>query len=605
MGSFRADLGTKVGTKMGKKLKHTSSRLKGLGRSGSTGLWEVRKAIPEALRPVFGKREFKAALNTKDENVAIRLGAPLIADWSDQIEKAKGEAVLAVVPPQRQAIDRDRAYLAIQRWQSQQIRDALNLAFNGALEPAPVGGSDEMLAHVQMVGDLRSGDWRCVPEFDVRLASTLNSERIHCDPLHPAIPAMRLWFAGAMAAVEHAVMEYRKGNLSQAPEAPAPVIPAVIEPPVLSLPPVNTQSGTGMRLMDLFDRYQANSPKTVLSRHRGYVTRLMEYLGDPDIASIQPLHLLAFRSEIERFPKEKRDISNVPFMTAIAEAQKANPNYERLMSKTVWTWTQTYKRMFKFAVQNDLLTKNPAENMMAKPSKELSAERDVFGPDDIEAIFSTPLFQGASGKLDSGYRKNPGAEIIKDHKYWLPLFCLFHGCRIEEPSAAKVSEFKVHDGIHYLDLSKRPAYDAPRRVKNASAKRLVPLHKRIIELGFLIYLEGLDSEGFAFPLIGSEDNKSATSMIKWWGLWARANAKTPGVGMDDPLKPFHSFRHTWMAASATNPDIKERLSDLISGHAGDGNKVARHYGASSLRDPAILPILKPQIDLIDFPTFPT
>lgn len=269
---------------MGRKLKHASSRLKGIRQSGRTGFWEARKVIPSELRSALGKTEFKQALNTKDESEAIRVGAPILADWQDQIDAAKGRVALAVAPIQRHQIDRNRAYDAIQRWKSSQLKSALNDAFNGSLHPA--------------------------------------------------------------------------------------------------------------------------------------------------------------------------------------------------------------------------------------------------------------------------------------------------------------------------------AYDAPRRVKNVNAKRLVPLHKRIIELGFLTYLAGLDADGFAFPLIGSEDNKSATSFIKWWGVWAAANADVPGVGMDDPLKPLHSFRHTWMAASGSNPDVKERLSDLISGHAGDGNKVARHYGASSLRDPAILPILKGQLDLIDFPTLP-
>lgn len=587
---------------MGRKLKHASSRLKGIRQSGRTGFWEARKVIPSELRSALGKTEFKQALNTKDESEAIRVGAPILADWQDQIDAAKGRVALAVAPIQRHQIDRNRAYDAIQRWKSSQLKSALNDAFNGSLHPAPVGFSDEMREHVQMVGDLREGEWSAVANFDAKLSEALNSQGIMCDPAHPAIPNIRPWFADALGSVEHGIMEYRKGNLTDAPEASSVVSPALAVPESMEASPTAHQPG--MKLMDLFDLYQANKPRTVLARHRGYVTRLNEFLDGPAITAIEPLRLLAFQAELERFPHTKRDISGVSFKQAIIDAERADPNYRRLHPKTVWNWTQTYKAMFAFAVRNDLLSKNPAEYMMAKPNSELSEDRDPFDGDDIKAIFSTPLFQGASGRLDEGYRKKPGVVIERDHKYWLPLFCLFHGCRIEEIAAAKVSEFKVHQGIHYLDLSKRPAYDAPRRVKNVNAKRLVPLHKRIIELGFLTYLAGLDADGFAFPLIGSEDNKSATSFIKWWGVWAAANADVPGVGMDDPLKPLHSFRHTWMAASGSNPDVKERLSDLISGHAGDGNKVARHYGASSLRDPAILPILKGQLDLIDFPTLP-
>ena len=240
---------------MGRRLKHASSRLKGLSRSGSTGLWEARKAIPEALRPTFGKREFKAALHTRDENEAVRVGALLLADWTDQINAAKGKAERAASPLARQAIDRDRAYLAIQLWKSRRIKDALNLGFNGALEPPPLGFSDEMAAHVQMVGDLRNGVWQSVPDFDQRLSAALNEQGVACDPAHPAIPAMRSWFAEALALVEHTLMECRRGNLWEPTDDALsddlpPVSPVITAP---DGPPAPPSKASGKRLMELFD----------------------------------------------------------------------------------------------------------------------------------------------------------------------------------------------------------------------------------------------------------------------------------------------------------------------------------------------------------------
>lgn len=393
---------------MGRKLKHTSSKLRGLSRSGATGLWEARKAIPEALRPMFGKREFKAALNTSHENEAIRVGAPMLADWSDQIEAAKSKAALAVAPLQRQAIDRDRAYLAIQRWKSAQIKDALNLAFNGELEAAPVGFSDEMRAQVQRVGDLRNGDWRAVPGFDAQLSAALNGQGIMCDPLHPAIPAMRGWFAKALATVEHTVMEYRKGNLSDAPEAPSP-LPTTVIPE--GAQPASTASKAGMKLMALFGLWESSKGKSE-KRHRGYVQRLAEYLGDPDIADVTPLQMDAFLVELRKFPNTKRQIDDVSFMDAISQAV-GRDDYKTLHIKTVWNWTIVYKAMFEFAVDRDLIRKNPAAKMMRKPSAEESGERLPYEAEDVAAIFSSKMFHGYSG---NGYRDQIGTTLAKDHK---------------------------------------------------------------------------------------------------------------------------------------------------------------------------------------------
>jgi len=110
---------------MGLKLKHVSTKMKGLRHSGSTRLWEARKAIPADVRHAFGGRcEFTAALNTKSETEAMRLAAPLLADWTEQIDAVRAKAALAAAPIQRQAIIPECAMAAIQRWKSARLKDA-------------------------------------------------------------------------------------------------------------------------------------------------------------------------------------------------------------------------------------------------------------------------------------------------------------------------------------------------------------------------------------------------------------------------------------------------------------------------------------------------
>lgn len=57
---------------------------------------------------------------------------------------------------------------------------------------------------------------------------------------------------------------------------------------------------------------------------------------------------------------------------------------------------------------------------------------------------------------------------------------------------------------------------------------------------------------------------------KWWGRYAREE-----VGITDPRKVFHSFRHTFKDATRA-AGIEEALSDALTGHSGGG--VGRTYG---------------------------
>lgn len=57
-------------------------------KQGNT--WSVKIAIPADLHHIFGKRAFKQALKTTSKSVAIARSGPLIAQFKDAIEEARG-----------------------------------------------------------------------------------------------------------------------------------------------------------------------------------------------------------------------------------------------------------------------------------------------------------------------------------------------------------------------------------------------------------------------------------------------------------------------------------------------------------------------------------
>ena len=65
--------------------------------------YSARLAIPKALRPIFGKNEFKQSLGMTGKKEAELLAAPLVLRWKKLIEEAKTDGATAKAKALRQA----------------------------------------------------------------------------------------------------------------------------------------------------------------------------------------------------------------------------------------------------------------------------------------------------------------------------------------------------------------------------------------------------------------------------------------------------------------------------------------------------------------------
>jgi integrase len=93
--------------------------------------------------------------------------------------------------------------------------------------------------------------------------------------------------------------------------------------------------------------------------------------------------------------------------------------------------------------------------------------------------------------------------------------------------------------------------------KNTRSKRLVPIHKHLVDLGFLDHVERLRQKGQArlFPDWEPEDT------VNRWFLRTYRDE----VGIADKRKVFHSFRHT-LKTKLASYGVNRDVSDLITGH---------------------------------------
>lgn len=604
--------------------------MKSLLKRSKTGPYYVVLNIPPDARHLFGgKAQVWRSTRSRNEIEAMRIGAPWIVEMKTVIAAAHAAAKPtahstteeAFVPRQRDKVDPEQVFSALERWRTTEVERHYVGAFNGELPKALISQEALDQARLRRLLDER----KFIPFFEQTFANALASQGVAMDQGHPAfsLKPLREAFYKSWAEVEQWRFEFLRGDferwrsvreeyLRRAGTAALPVQqPQTVQPPVPQQqtpePPTSPATkATGKKLIDLFNRWVVSKNIKEVARKRGYVTRLSEFLGDPDISGVTSSLLDDFKVALRRFPNTKRPVSSIPFAEVIAifEAEEANapantrPTFRRLAPKTIWNWFQTFKAMFQYAVDTEIVARNPVASVMPPLEKAPDAPRLIYEAEDISAIFSTPLFQGCSSTR--GSRKVPGRIVQKDAVYWLPIFSLWQGCRVEEVGAAKAADIRKEDGHWFLDLRGRT-------LKNEQSQRMLPLHPRIVDLGFIDYVERQPKGGWLFPELPHDERTelprrakrlaSTRQFSKWWGRWCSANAASKGEGFDHPHKVFHSFRHTFKR-SIREAGVSEEMSDLLTGHKGNDH-AGRSYGQG-----VSLAALAKEIAKVDYPTFP-
>jgi hypothetical protein len=119
-------------------------------------------------------------------------------------------------------------------------------------------------------------------------------------------------------------------------------------------------------------------------------------------------------------------------------------------------------------------------HLTARPRGRAARDEHQMWPADLDyAFFTSHLYGGCKSIFRRGV---PGHEIHRDALFWVPLFGRLMGVREDEICGRMVGD------IEWIDTEiGRVAYLKIRDSKTASSSRDVPIHKLILELGFLEY----------------------------------------------------------------------------------------------------------------------
>lgn len=310
---------------------------------------------------------------------------------------------------------------------------------------------------------------------------------------------------------------------------------------------------------------------TTLRKYRGYIRSVIELIGEDipanelDVAHAQRLRESLAHYPCQRFVGHKANM----LLDEIFE----DDSVKILSGRTAAEYFSNFKKVINFAYREKYIAVDFARDMDFKINKkELNTiKRLPFTDTDLRELLSGPVY---NEELKKELDYTPA-------HFWVPLIAMFSGMRLNEISQLHICDvctdaFSYHgrrfDVPHFMICSRHPSQTS----KNPNAERLVPIHEKLIEIGFLDYLELRRR---------NEDNHHEAKLFadvfwqessKWGRLVGRwFNGDTDETGyknktltcMEKKKKPFHSFRHLFVDLLRLQ-DLDEAKIASVVGHEG-------------------------------------
>jgi integrase len=305
--------------------------------------------------------------------------------------------------------------------------------------------------------------------------------------------------------------------------------------------------------------------KKYIDECRRAIEILIDICGDLPPNDYLPQTVTHFKSRVKWLPlNAEKGEANLKRWSDRTHAQRSEEveleELPHIKKATVTKHINRLSAFFDFCSRQRYLTSpNPFFERASKRSKinggaeNAVAERQAFDMPDLERIFDPTLYKT---------RKLP-------HSFWPPLIALMTGARVNEIAQLYLADIVDDDRDNpgrwrFMILAK----EKDQRVKNPSSLRSIPMHPKLIELGFLTYLQDVKALGYkrVFPtLLYTEASGYGDSVSEFFLGYLRDK-----VNITDRTKVFHSFRY-YFSNQLFRYSQKERMHIVgMTGHAREG-----------------------------------
>ncbi|KPN91821.1 site-specific integrase [Pseudomonas nunensis] len=326
---------------------------------------------------------------------------------------------------------------------------------------------------------------------------------------------------------------------------PLPTIQLTARKTTTSAPKITNHSPTLASLSKLYiDEGKRGGTWREVSTHEveRSLRDLFELMGDMPASAFDVNQARLLKDRLSRCPQYFALLPQFKNKT-LMQVIESGGTYKTITAVTVNNRLRKLSAFMNWCKSNGYVAENPLIGLkvMTGPAKEA---RLSFEQHDLSTLLNLEALK---------------AEALKHPwRYWLPLLGRFTGARLEELCQLHVADFITLQGVDCIRID--DGHES-QKLKNSSSRRTLPIHPALIQLGLLEYvqIQRTPNSDRLFPELEPVRGKLGHAPSKWF---SRYRTK---MGITDPKKTFHSFRHT-MIDDLREAGVQDSLIKRIAGH---------------------------------------
>ncbi len=323
-------------------------------------------------------------------------------------------------------------------------------------------------------------------------------------------------------------------------------------PQRVALPKKNTP-----KLSEVIEEFLINKEagkkirETTKTEYRTTFKDLVFILGDIPVDQLKYDDACSFRDNLKKIPAHRS--KRYPGLNAEQLLEMDLPNTEYLSNRSISEKLGFARSVYTWLKAKELVTQNPFHTVTiqtnSQPTKDLTIQ-------DLNTIFESALYD-----RDSTYHQK---KTTTASHWWLPILCLYTGARPSELVQARISDLKAYAGVKCLLITDDP--EDGLEIKTESARRPIPLHPVILNLGFDEYVSEMSRLGHKKVLGGITEGKrkAGDQASKWWNQ--RYRKKYLPADFIQQKKTLYSFRPTYITQALEYCSLDQKIVEVMVGH---------------------------------------
>jgi len=313
------------------------------------------------------------------------------------------------------------------------------------------------------------------------------------------------------------------------------------------------------------------------SFRKSYYPILKAVTGEIQTGDITKQHIINFKKIVLNLPANKTKLSkykNKPLTYFITTSSDEKDQLSPATKQKYVTAIAGFLKWLKINDYSSIDLDSPLKYL--KITKiEASEQRDLFKEEDLNKLFNSKEYTQGTHK--------------KASHFWVPLIGLYTGARLNEICQLEIKDIYQHKdtGIWVFDFNENKESDPNKSLKKRGHFRVIPVHKKLIELEFIDYFKTQKNNKRLFsdlPYVNS-NNKYGDKLQRWFNRTYKNSC-----GVITPKTSFHSFRHTVITSIENDKRCIGIVTDYAFGQTPDKTQIKLRYG-------------KRPDDIVHFPIF--